>query len=77
MSKVYDDPSYVSAKDGKVLLDGPDGVAVAVTPEAALETSDRLLHKAAEAQGQEVQSGYGQEAGGRRKRASEGGSVTN
>jgi hypothetical protein len=53
--KVYDEPSKVHAKDGKVLLDGPDGVAVLMTPEAAEETSDRLLFGAATARGQQVQ----------------------
>ncbi|MEG3164263.1 hypothetical protein U1701_06620 [Sphingomonas sp. PB2P19] len=33
-------------------IDGPDGVALAMTPEAAVETSDRLLEGATEAQGQ-------------------------
>lgn len=55
MSKIYEDASKVTAEDGSVLLDGPDGVAVAVTPEAALETADRLTDKAAEANGQQVE----------------------
>ena len=41
--KVYDDASHVVADKGEVLVDGPDGVAVSLTPEAALETSERLL----------------------------------
>ncbi len=41
--KPYDQPSEVSAEDGEVQLDGPDGVAIAFTPEAAEETSQRLL----------------------------------
>ncbi len=52
MAKIYDEPTTVTAEEGKVILDGPDGVAVTVTPEAAAETSDRLLHGAAEATGQ-------------------------
>jgi hypothetical protein len=36
-----------------VLVDGPDGLAYSMTPEAAAETSDRLLEKAAVARGQE------------------------
>lgn len=58
MSKIYKDASKVTAEDGSVLLDGPDGVAVAVTPEAALETADRLTDKAAEANGQKVESDW-------------------
>jgi hypothetical protein len=52
--RVYDEPSEVKAEDGVVAVDGPDGVAVHLTPGAALETSDRLLDGAAEAQGQLV-----------------------
>jgi hypothetical protein len=50
--KLYDEASHVTAKEGQVRLDGPDGVAVAVTPEAAIETADRLVDNAAEAAGQ-------------------------
>jgi hypothetical protein len=50
--KIYDQPSDVDAEDGKVVIDGPDGVAVLMTPNAALETSDRLLWGASKAQGQ-------------------------
>lgn len=53
--KVYDEATKVDAEDGKVVLDGPDGVAVLMTPDAALETSDRLLFGAAQAMGQRVQ----------------------
>jgi hypothetical protein len=53
--KVYDEATKVDAEDGKVVLDGPDGVAVLMTPEAALETSDRLLFGASQAMGQRVQ----------------------
>lgn len=52
-AETYDQPSDVKAKDGRVLVDGPDGVDVALTSEAAAETSDRLLAGAAEAAGQE------------------------
>ncbi len=49
--EVYNEPSRVSARDGAVSVDGPDGVDVLMSPQAALETSDRLLEGAAEAQG--------------------------
>lgn len=50
--KIYDEPTDVTAKDGNVVLDGPDHVDVAVTPEAAVETGERLIDKAAHAAGQ-------------------------
>ena len=47
------EPSKVAAEDGLVFVDGPDGVAVTMTPEAAEETSQRLLQAAAQALGQQ------------------------
>ena len=38
-----------SAEQGQVMLDGPDGVAVAMTPEAAESTARSLLAAAQEA----------------------------
>lgn len=57
--KPYDEPSKVEADGGVVTVDGPDGVDVALTPDAAIETSDRLLEKAQEARGQQVLSAKG------------------
>lgn len=54
-TKVHDEASKVTADDGIVMVDGPDGVAVSMTPRAAAETSDRLLEGSAEAQGQLLQ----------------------
>jgi hypothetical protein len=51
--KIYDRASEVSAEDGVVVVDGPDSVAVLLTPEAAEETSHRLLDGAITAKGQE------------------------
>jgi hypothetical protein len=48
----YPDPSDVSAVDGSVRVDGPDDVDVDMTPEAAEETSDRLVDQAVKARGQ-------------------------
>jgi hypothetical protein len=45
-------PGIATAERGQVLLDGPDGVAVAMTPEAATETARRLLAAAEEAAAQ-------------------------
>jgi hypothetical protein len=55
--KLYDEPTKVAAKDGKVLLDGPDGVDVALTPEAAIETGERLIDEGIVAAGQERSKG--------------------
>lgn len=52
-NKAYDTPSKITAEDGEVMVDGPDGVAFSLTPEAAAETSDRMLEQAAIARGQE------------------------
>lgn len=54
MEKIYDEATQVSAKEGSVVLDGPDGVDVSITPDAAEETSNRLFDAAAEARGQEM-----------------------
>jgi hypothetical protein len=51
-SIVYDQASTVTALDGAVEVDGPDEVDVALTPEAAEETSDRLSSEAMKARGQ-------------------------
>jgi hypothetical protein len=40
------------AEEGFVLLDGPDGIAVAMTPSAAEETGSSLLEAARVARGQ-------------------------
>ena len=50
---INDQPSEVSAQDGVVLVEGPDSVTVSLTPEAAEETSHRLLEGAITAKGQE------------------------
>ena len=52
MEKVYGTPSDVGAEDGEVTVNGPDGVAVSLTPEAADETADRLSNAAMHAAGQ-------------------------
>jgi hypothetical protein len=56
--QVYDDPSEVAAVDGAVKLDGPDAVDVAMTPEAAEETSERLIDEAVKARGQRRLQNY-------------------
>ena len=46
------EPGAASAESGVVMLDGPDGVAVAMLPDAAEETGRRLIAAAQEARGQ-------------------------
>ena len=50
--KLYNEATDVSARDGEVILDGPDEVDVKITPEAAEETADNLIEGAVEARGQ-------------------------
>ena len=50
--KIYDEATEVTAEDGEVVLDGPDGVDVRVTPEAAEATADNLWAGAVRATGQ-------------------------
>ena len=50
--KLYDEATKVTARDGEVILDGPDGVDVKVTPEAAEQTAVNLEDAAVEARGQ-------------------------
>jgi hypothetical protein len=51
-TELYDEAAKVTAEDGEVVLDGPDGVDVKLTPEAAEETGDSLLEQAVKARGQ-------------------------
>jgi putative intracellular protease/amidase len=53
----YDKPSRVYAVRGEVVLDGPDGVGLSMTPEAAAETARRLLRAAEEARAQPTANG--------------------
>lgn len=46
-----------SAEDGVVILDGPDGVAVAMTPETADGTAQSLAAAAAQARDQRERAG--------------------
>ena len=49
---IYDEPSDVRAVEGAVEVAGPDAVDVALTADAAEETSERLLEGAFKARGQ-------------------------
>ena len=54
---VHDEPSAVDAEDGVVIVNGPNSVDVRMTPDAAEETSQRLLTGAMKARGQIYFSG--------------------
>ena len=56
--KIYHQPSSVTAEDGDVLVRGPDHVDVIMDPDAAEETSNRLLEGSMKARGQRHLSGY-------------------
>jgi hypothetical protein len=56
VGKTYDEPSEVDAEQGDVTVDGPDGVAVSLTPDAAVETGHRLIEAGIEGTGQRVRS---------------------
>jgi hypothetical protein len=48
----HGDPSEVAAEQGDVIVEGPNGVAVTLTAEAAEETARRMLRAASEARRQ-------------------------
>jgi hypothetical protein len=50
--EIFAQPSTVTAEEGDVLVKGPDAVDIALTPEAAEETSNRLLEGSMKARGQ-------------------------
>jgi hypothetical protein len=52
MHRTFDEPSAVKASGGRVEVRGPDDVDVDMTPEAAEETSERLVGEAVKARGQ-------------------------
>lgn len=49
MVKPHDKPAKVERVDDEILVNGPDGMTASMTPEAALETAQRLESKAVEA----------------------------
>jgi hypothetical protein len=54
--KPCDDPGVASAEKGEVLLDGPDGIAISMTADAA-ETTARGLHEAAQEARRQLDAG--------------------
>ena len=53
------DAGRATAENGVVLLDGPDGVAVTMTADAAARTADSLLEAARQAREQVAARGPG------------------
>ncbi len=51
------DAGCATAEEGVVILDGPNGVAVTMTPEAAILTADSLYAAASLAKQQPLSSG--------------------
>lgn len=49
---VFDYPGKATAEAGQVLLDGPDGVSISLTPTAAEGTAEALLKAAVTARAQ-------------------------
>ena len=64
MNKVHDIPSDVSAEAGEVIVDGPDGICVSLTPGAAVKTSSRLLVGAMQARSQRADAERGRKRPG-------------
>ena len=62
-------PADVAAEEGEVLVEGPGGVAYSFTPDAALETSDRLLHGRMQARGSFLSASHNIERSERQSRA--------
>lgn len=52
-TETEEDGGVASAEEGQVMLDGPDGVAVTMTPDAATETANSLIAAAERARGQQ------------------------
>ena len=50
----HSEPSEVNAEQGIVIVEGPDGVAVTLTADAAEETGKRMLRAASEARLQQA-----------------------
>ena len=57
MLEPHEEPSSIAAEQGHVVVDGPGAIAFAMSPDAAIETAERLHQSAAMAQGQRVMRG--------------------
>lgn len=57
LSQPCDEPGIATADSGLVLMDGPDGVALTLTPKAAALTGQNLINAAEEALQQDAPAG--------------------
>ncbi len=48
--KAHDVPTTVTSEEGEVMLDGPDGLAVSFTPDAASKSAAAIAEAASKAQ---------------------------
>jgi len=61
MPNIENQPSTVVGYDQEIVVDGPDGVAVSLTPAAAIETGARLIKAGARALKQKRENQAGPE----------------
>jgi len=54
-NRVHQEAGVANAEQGEVILDGPDGVAISMTPDAARRTGKSLTGAADEAGRQEAE----------------------
>lgn len=54
--KAHDVPTSVTAEEGEVMLDGPDGLAVSFTPDAASKSAAAIAEAATIAHRQSVEA---------------------
>lgn len=54
---VHEHAGKAQAAEGNVLLDGPDGIAISLTPDAAEQTAHALLDAATQARAQVERAG--------------------
>lgn len=52
-ARPHDTPTTATAEEGEVMLDGPDGLAISMTPKAASHSADALAAAAREADAQQ------------------------
>jgi hypothetical protein len=57
--KAYDTPVKTTPIDGEVVLEGPDGIGLSMTPDAAEETARRLYAAAEMARNQSTENTSG------------------
>ncbi|MDQ2879504.1 MAG: hypothetical protein M3R41_10575 [Pseudomonadota bacterium] len=50
--QAHDTPTHATAEEGEVMLDGPDGVAVSLTPDAAHRSAKAIAEAASAAASQ-------------------------